>query len=340
VNEFAPGGGDATSYTGITAGVGSTLYAPAVANLAYGGYTTGIGLVNLATSVTNITVTYRDGSGATIATQNLPNVAAGAYQGVFSGTAGLPSGFAGTATITSSAGSLAAVVNETGPGGQLSSYDAVPAGSYTNYAPVALNDAYGGYSTGMAIQNTTTSAGTLTMTYYDSTGTATVKTSPIVANGYIGVYQGTDIPSAGAYTAKVTSSVPVAVIVNEVAPSTTSAKQSTAYNTYTTGSSSLHLPLVESTGADGWSTGEGVMNTGAVSTTVTVTYYDTSTGAAVGAPQMQTLAPNAFWGLYQPTGGQPSGTRATAVFTTSAGGQVAVICNESNATTFMSYGGQ
>ena len=340
VNEFAPAGGDATSYGGITSGVGSTLYAPAIANGAYGGYTTGIGLVNLAASPTNITVTYRDSSGTVVKTQPLNGVAAGAYQGVYSGAAGLPSGFAGTATITSSAGSLAAVVNETGPGNQFSSYDAVAAGSTTSYAPVALNNAFGGYNTGMGIQNTTGSAGTVTITYYDSTGTATVKTSPIVAHGYLAVYQGTDIPTPGAYTAKLTSSVPVAAIVNEVAPSNTSAKQSTAYNTFITGSSSLHLPLVESTGADGWSTGEGIMNTGAVSTTVTVTYFDITTGAVVGTPQTQTLAPNAFWGLYQPTGGLPSGTRATAVITTSAGGQVAVICNESNATTFMSYDGQ
>ncbi len=345
VNEFAPGGGDATSYTGITSGVGSTLYAPAIANLAYGGYTTGIGLVNLATSPTNITVTYRDGTGVTSATQNLPNVAAGAYQGIYSGTAGLPNGFAGTATITSSAGSLAAVVNETGPGNQFSSYDAVAAGSTTSFAPVALNNAYGGYNTGMGIQNTTASAGTVTITYYTSTGTATVTTSPIVANGYLGVYQGTDIPTAGAYTAKLTSSVPVAAIVNEVAPSNTSAKQSTAYNTFISGNSSLHLPLVESAGADGWSTGEGIMNTGAVGISVTVTYYDTATGAAVGTPQTQPLAPNASWDLYQPAGGLPSGMRATAVITTSSsstssGGQVAVICNESSATTFMSYDGQ
>ena len=342
VNEFAPGAGDATSYTGITSGVGSTLYAPAIANLAYGGYTTGIGLVNLAASPTNITVTYRDATGTVVKTQPLNGVAAGAYQGLYSGDAalGLPSGFAGTATITSSAGNLAAVVNETGPGNQFSSYDAVPAGSYTNYAPVALNNAYGGYNTGMGIQNTTATAGTVTIAYYDSSGTATVKTSPIVANGYLAVYQGTDIPVAGAYTAKLTSSVPIAAIVNEVAPSNTSAKQSTAYNTFIAGSSSLHLPLVESTGADGWSTGEGIMNAGNVSTTVTVTYFDIATGAVIGTPQTQTLAPNAFWGLYQPIGGLPSGTRATAVITTSAGGQVAVICNESNATTFMSYDGQ
>jgi hypothetical protein len=105
------------------------------------------------------------------------------------------------------------------------------------------------------------------------------------------------------------------------------------------GSSSLHLPLVENAGSDPWNTGEGIMNTGTGSTSVTVNYYDAVTGAAVGTTT-QTLAAHAFWGLYQPSGGLPSGTRATAVVTTSSGGQVAVICNESSTTTFMSYDGQ
>ena len=82
------------------------------------------------------------------------------------------------------------------------------------------------------------------------------------------------------------------------------------------------------------------MNTGRAATKVTVTYYDIVTGAPIGTPQSLTLQPNAFWGLYQPTGGLPSGTRASAIVTTAAGGQVAVICNESNATSFMSYTGQ
>ena len=82
------------------------------------------------------------------------------------------------------------------------------------------------------------------------------------------------------------------------------------------------------------------MNTGTSSTPIQVSYYDTVTGAAIGTAQTQALAPHAFWGLYQPSGGLPSGSRATAVITTSSGGQVAVICNESSSTTFMSYDGQ
>jgi hypothetical protein len=343
VNEFAPGSGDATSYTGINAfiGSGTTLFAPTIVNNAYGGYTTGIGLVNVSAALTNISITYRDGAGTLVKTQSLPGVAAGAYQGLFSGdpTLALPGGFAGTATITSSAGALAAVVNETGPGGQFSSYDAVPAGSTTLFAPAALRNAYGGYNTGMGIQNTTGTAGTVTIHYYDSSGTATGIIASIAANGSLGVYQGTNIAADGAYTATITGSVPIAAIVNEVAPSTTSAQQSTAYNTFASGSATLNLPLVESTGSDGWSTGEGIMNTGTVVANVTVVYYDTSTGAMLGTPQNISLQPNAFWGLYQPTGGLPSGDRASAAVHT-LGGQVAVICNESSATSFMSYSGQ
>src|SRR5450759_780245 len=348
VNEFAPGNlGDATSYSGVQvpSGIGATLYAPTIVNKAYGGYTTGIGLLNQGSSPTTVTITYRDGGGALIKTQTVPTLAAHAYQALYSGdtTLALPSGFAGTATITSSAGQpLGAVVNEVGPGGKFSSYGAVPSGGTALNAPVELNNAFGGYYTGMGIQNTTGTAGSVTVTYYDATGTPTVKSLSIGANGSLGVYQGspTDGPAVGAYTATITSTVAIAAIVNEVASSSTSAQQSTSYNTFSAGSATLHLPLVENAGSDPWNTGEGIMNTGTGSTTVTVTYFNTATGAAIGTAQGQTLAPHAFWGLYQPTGGLPSGARATAVITTSAGGQVAVICNESSGTTFMSYDGQ
>jgi large repetitive protein len=348
VNEFAPGNvGDATSYSGVQVpgGVGTTLYAPAIANNAYGGYTTGIGLLNEGSSPTNVTITYRDGSGAIIKAKTVTALAPHAYQGLYSGdaTLALPSGFAGTATIVSSTGQpLGAIVNETGPGGQFSSYDAVPSGSTTLNAPVALNNAYGGFYTGMGIQNTSASSGTVAVTYYDVNGAPTVRTFPILANGSLGVYQGSPVdgPAVGAYTATITSTLPLAAIVNEVASSSGSAQQSTSYNTFSAGSATLHLPLVENAGSDPWNTGEGIMNTGAGSTTVTVNYYNTATGASVGATQTQTLAANAFWGLYQPAGGLPSGTRATAVVTTSSGGQVAVICNETSPTTFMSYDAQ
>jgi len=115
-NEFASGNvGDATSYSGVQV-PSAILYAPTIVNNAYGGYTTGIGLLNQGNIPTDVTITYRDGSGAVIKTQTVTALAAHAYQGLYSGDAvlALPSGFAGTATITSSAFQpLGAIVNET-----------------------------------------------------------------------------------------------------------------------------------------------------------------------------------------------------------------------------------
>ena len=345
VNEFAPGGSDATSYTGINDPVqtGSTLYVPAIANNAYGGYTTGIGLLNLGTPG-NITITYRDNLGVVALTQVLPNVATYSYNAIYSGTAGLPANFAGTATITGP-GRMAAVINEVGPNGQFSSYDAVNAGSTTLNAPAALNNAYGGFYTGMGIQNTSNTAGTVTVDYYDATGAKTTTTQSIAANGYIGLFQGssTEGPPANplGYTAVITGSQPLAVIVNETAPPVGGlTTMSTSYNTFTAGKAQSHLALVENAGPDGWSTGLGVMNTGSTATTVTLSYYDATTGAPIGNSQTQTLQPKAFYGPYQPAAGLPPGVRASAVLTTTTGGQVAVICNEAGPNMFMSYDGQ
>jgi hypothetical protein len=105
----------------------------------------------------------------------------------------------------------------------------------------------------MAIQNTSATAGTVSVTYYDAAGTATAKSFSIAPNGSLGVYQGsgTDGPPVGAYTAVIQSTLPLAAIVNEQAPAGTgSARQSTSYNTFGAGSSTIHLPLVENGGSD------------------------------------------------------------------------------------------
>jgi hypothetical protein len=352
VNEFAPGNtSDATSYTAIQVpdGGGSTLFAPAIASNAYGGYTTGIGLTNVSKAVMDITITYRNPNGSIQETQTLSGVLPGAYRGVYSGNSGqptdanLPANFSGTATITASAGSLAAIVNEVGPRGQFSSYDAVPMGATSLDAPVALNNAYGGFFTGMAVQNTSGATGIVTVTFYDSSGTPTPLAFTIPGYGYLGLYQG-DVgqgpaPSPNGYTAVINSTIPVAVVVNEIAPPAGVATQSTSYNTFAGGAQVSHLALLENAGSDGFNTSVGVMNTAASTTMPTLVYYDANTGLPVGVWQTTSLASNAFWGVYQPSGGLPNGQRATGQVFTNAS-SVAVIGNETNPVAFMSFGGQ
>jgi probable HAF family extracellular repeat protein len=341
VNEFAPAtGSDGSSYTSIPmpGGGGTTLYAPAIFNNAYGGYFTGIGLINLGTAPTDITITYRKADGTVATTQTVTAVPALAYRAIYQGdpAVGLPAGFAGTATITSTGQPLAAIVNEVGNGG-FSSYSALTAGSSQLAAPVALNNAFGGYFTSMAIQNTGSTAGTVTITYYDSAGVPTVKTIPIGANGSVGVYQGdaTLGPAPGSYTAKLSSTVPIGAIVNEVFQPRPSLF--TTYNAFAGGLTSSHMALVQNAGSDGLSTGLGIMNLSSSSATVTINYFNADTGAAIVSKQF-TVAAGAFLPRYTPDDLPIAGTRATAVVSSTA--QLAVICNEVASGTFMSYAGQ
>jgi hypothetical protein len=354
VNEFAPGGGDASSYTGIRVGSGNgpTLYAPAIANNAYGGYTTGLGIINMG-QTTDIQIEYRGADGATAKTQTLAAVPPHAYREAYSGSAGLPDNFAGTATITvvnpvPGMSSLAAVVNEVGPHGQFSSYDAVANATNVVYAPTMLNGGFGGYYTGVGIRNIANAAGNVSITYRDAAGTAvkTVMGMPIAANGYLAIYQGDATvgppPSATGYSATLTATVAMAAVVNEVAPPPASAgggQQFTSYNVAVGSDVVVNAALVENAGADGWSTGLGIMTTGGLPGDVTIRYFDAASGTMLTSKTV-TIPGQAFRGVYTPDD-LAAGTRATASITApSIMSSVAVIVNESNATSFMSYGGQ
>jgi hypothetical protein len=360
VNEFAPhNAGDATSYSAIQlpGGAGSTLSAPAIASNAYGGYTTAIGLINLSSTATDITLTYRKGDGTIQATQTLTGVAPGAYRGVYSGNSGsstdanLPTNFAGTATIQSSAGTVAAIVNEVGPGGQFSSYDAVAAGAATEAAPTILNDAYGGYNTAIGLQDLAATTAHVTISYSGQVGGGTATQTfqehlTLAPFGYAGDYNGGGssnavLPDGFHGSATIQSDQPLASIVNEVAAPATAGgptTQSTAYNTFAAGVGAAHLPLVANAGSDGVTTGVGIENISSGTASVMIAYYDATSGALLTQKTVD-IAPGSFLGEYTPADLTTAGTRATAVISTS-GNALAVIVNEVGTGQFMSYDAQ
>jgi streptogramin lyase len=360
VNEFAPGNAsDATSYSAIQlpGGTSRTLYAPAIASNAYGGYTTGIGLVNLATTSADITITYSRADGMLEKTQILNGVGPGAYRGIYSGNSGsptdasLPAGFAGTATIASTAGPLAAVVNETGPGGQFSSYDAVVAGATSLYAPVTLNGAYGGFNTAIGFQNVGTAQANVTVSYSGQVGSSSTTQTfaemfPLPAGGYFGDYNGGGaanrvLPDGFHGSATISSSQPLAAIVNEIAaPAAAGAPvtQSTSYNTFAAGTAAAHLPLIENAGLDGLTTSIGIENVGANVATVKIDYYNATTGSLLLERQLM-IPPGSFVGVYTPDDLSMPGTRATAVIRADSA-SLAVIGNEVGPGVFMSYNAQ
>ena len=346
VNEFAPGAGaDGTSYTSIQLPEGAAIavYAPTIVNNAYGGYTTGIGLTNPGAVSDSLSVTYRDAAGTLVKTTML-TLAPHAYAGLYSGDPGLalPSGFIGTATIVAAtAGQIvAAVVNEIGPGGQFTSYDAVADVQNTLYIPAAMHNAYGGFNTGIGIFNAGDLTAHTTVTYYDAAGNpaGTPVAVVIARGGYSGVYQGgADGPpqSAAGYTAVITSDQPLAAIVNEIDPT---GKLATSFNAETAGSGYLNFALVENAGSDGWTTGLALMNITNSMITFTLTYFDAATGSGITAIPLS-LPAHGYMGRYTPSDLTTPGTRATAWFFSSTPG-LAGIANEAGAGTLMSFNGQ
>jgi hypothetical protein len=343
------GSSDGSSYSALPeAATGATVFAPAVLNNAYGGYTTGIALTNAGTQSTTVTVTYHNADGTAVSPPRSQALAPNAFWALYQGEAStpLPSGFAGTATITTNpATRLAVIVNEVnGAGGQFLTYTAANAGATRLNAPVALNNAYGGYNTGMGIQNVGSTTAHVSITY---SGVLTPETFDILAGGSRGTYNGGGasnpvLPDGFHGSATISSDQPLVEIVNEVKDGATFG---TSYNTFAGGAAIVHLPLVENA-FNGFSTGLGVENVGSGAATVTIVYTDPNSGAQVGTSPTLTLQPGEFVGVYQGPGGDngvPSGTRAAAVLTvTNAanGGRLAVIVNQQSATSFMSYSGQ
>jgi hypothetical protein len=312
---------------------------------AYGGYTTGLGITNTGSATTTVTVTYRNQDGTVIPITRSLSVAPNAFWGLYQGETGtpLPTNFSGTATITASpAQNLAVIVNETGPGGFLT-YTASNSGATTLYAPVVFNNAYGGYNTGMGIQNISASTANVTINYTGGTVTKS-ETFTVPPRGYKGVYNGAGnaagLPNTFAGSGIITSDQPLVTIVNEIIGNV-----GTSYNTIAAGVPTISLPLVENA-YNGFSTGIGVENVGTGSATVSIVFYDPVTGAQIGVGPTLTLAPGAYAGVYQGPGGDggvPTGTTATAVLTVtnpSGGGKLAVIVNQQSSTSFMSYSGQ
>ena len=339
-------GADGSSYSALPdPATGATVFAPAVMYQAYGGYTTGFGITNTGTGTTTVTVTYRNPDGSAIATTRTQSLAPNAYWGLYQGETGtpLPAGFHGTATITSSpAQNLAVIVNEVGPGGFLT-YSATNSGATTLYAPVVFNNAYGGYFTGMGIQNVSGLTANVTINYASGSVTKS-ETFTVAPHGFAGIYNGpgngAGLPDGFAGSAIITSDQPLVAIVNEVI-----GNQGTSYNMIAAGIPTVHMPLVENS-VNGFSTGFGVENVGTGSATVSVVYYDSVTGVQVGTGPTLTLAPGAFAGVYQGPGGDGgivAGHTATATLTVTnpgGGGKLAVIVNQQSGTSFMSYSGQ
>jgi hypothetical protein len=192
---------------------GAKLYLPVVFKNAFGNFGTGVSLVNPNTTAANVTVSYTDGGGHKIATsQDSFTIPANGTQLLYHpNLAELPSGFAGSALISSNV-PLVSLTNEQGTVTNPATGVTVPnSGTFGTILstsnkvsfPVAYRKAYGSFSSGLQVLNISNVATTLTITYYNPDGT--VKTShqfpsAVQPNGIGNLYVGGDNSLSDGFT--------------------------------------------------------------------------------------------------------------------------------------------
>jgi len=222
--------------------------------------------------------------------------------------AGLPDGFIGSVVIGSDR-PVAAIINTQLPSGsgasptspnRVGTASGVPeaqAGT-TMYVTQVMKAAYGGWSSYIAVQNTTADTASVTVRYYDATG-AQVATNTQSLHPYSTyVFRQENeagLPSGFAGSAKIEANKNIAVICNFYNVGTSDATaQFHSYNGLPSGATKLYAPRVVKD-YYGYQSGLRVQNVGTASTTVTVQY---KFGANTYTQTSPAIGPGQAWGPY------------------------------------------
>lgn len=243
-------------------------------------YSAGFQVQNLSASVATIAATYYKPDGTVQAT--VPDTISANGSKTYYPLSAVPSGYSGSVVLTSDQ-PVAAIVNVLGNGGVAgASYTAMSAGSSPVSLPVLMKGNYG-FNTWFNVQNTSTSAANVTVTYSDSGALAPVTIQPGAAHTFL---QASETHSAKVFSGVVTSSQPVAVAVMEEDPKTLF-----AYSGFPSSAATTNpvMPLVNANNF-GFVTGIQIQNTGGSSTNVTVSYTPSLAGTA--CTETQTVPSN------------------------------------------------
>jgi hypothetical protein len=235
-----------------------------------------------------------DSNGALVHTINESNVPAGAAKYYDAGEiAQLPDNFNGSATIDAAGGSVVATVLELSTTGvAASSFEGVTGGSNTVYMPSALCNAFGGYNTFYAVQNTSNSTNANVTVTYSNGGTQTANIPPGAKSSFA-TCNATG-PNMQGYSGSATISSTGAQIVG--IGKVNGLGVSSAFVGATGGAAKVVLPYVRWTPTAVYNTGQrqrafiAVQNVGGAiaASQVTVQYIDKN-GAVLGSQQLGAL---------------------------------------------------
>jgi hypothetical protein len=209
------------AYVGIGA-PSETLRLPLVYKNA-GDWSSGVQVQNAGTAPTTVTLSYFRADGSSPLATDRASIPPGAAVTFYQGTSHeLPDGFAGPATVTSLDGQpLVAVVNAVKQGsGMATAYDAVAIGGPALHLPLLYRE-FGGWSSGVQLQNVGNASAVVNLTFYQEDGREVATTTRSLERGAVTtVYlpELAELPSAfiGSAIATSQNGEPIAAMVNQV----------------------------------------------------------------------------------------------------------------------------
>ena len=267
----------------------ATFFIPTVLYKTFGS-TSALGIQNIESTTTVVTLKLYAAGSTTPTSTKVYNIPAQSSQVVSASELSLPVGFSGSATITTPGGRVVAVAQETDDAGRGAyAFEGVASGSTTVYMASMLCNAFGGQNSFYAIQNTGASIASVTISFYNTSGTvvATMPATNVGIGGKISVNPCTQgVPAGTSGSAVINSSQPVIAIGKVKAPN----GLATAFVGESAGTVSSASPYIRWTNnaSSEFRAFIAVMNVGtAAATNVTATYYN-----AAGTPTTVTLASN------------------------------------------------
>lgn len=319
-------GRDRLTYEGFNSGA-ETLWAPLLMRQ-YHGWSSGIQVQNLGTTVTTVRVTYTTRSApAPLAVSNLvipPFASRTLYQ---PSDERIPADWVGSALIESTDGQpLAAIVNQVNGEGPGMSYVGVARPSARLFAPLLFKNA-GGWNTGLQIQNASSRDASLEASFTDNSGESTTWTETVRVGpgGSATFYQPANPqlpqPFIGSGTVASDAGQPLSGVVNEVRSRSTMAM---AYDAIERGAETIYVPLVYR-GFAGWNSGVQVQNVGTASTVATMTFYRQN--GSVAATVQSNIEPGESETYYLPSISPLGSAFIGSAIGTSSGEPIAAIVN-------------
>lgn len=311
---------------------------------AQGGVTwsTGFQVQNLGSGAATVSITLYNPDGTVNATVSNETIAVNGSKNYYP----VPSNgaFNGSAVISATQ-PVASILNVLGNSGNSAlpyyseAASGIPASSTSTTVSLPLiMRGNGGFDTWFAVQNAGSADASVTVTYNAVVGSNYTAPARVVKPGASTVYEQAGETNLGAKfvgSATVTSSQPLAVVVNQVGSGST--KVALIYSGFAKGSNSLALPLVMQANA-GYYTGIAIQNTGTTVANVTVSYSPNLVAGGVSLPDNTvTLQPGQ--GTNVTVGGTSKYVGSANVTTAAADQQVVAVVNQLSPTNGTAYEG-